>query len=247
MLDKFIKLIWELSYNLIHICLFISLLCQSLVIIVIGDSFRQGRSQKKFLDLFLSLFSFGIIIVTIFIITRNGDYLLTLGPPLICLSIALTALWLRNYAFLIIKKRKSLVNYLLPPILAAIIILAFSGDFASAEHTEGLARWMLTLMPSWIQVSPGSFNGFLRKSWHVLVYCTLYYFWFRALPAFWGLPRWKAAVYSLGLCLVVAVLDEGKQSLVPSRDGNIMDVAWDMMVVTLAALISLIRLRPGRP
>jgi len=62
----------------------------------------------------------------------------------------------------------------MPPLLAATIILAFSGNIASSNHTLTLVNWLLSLMPSWTQISPERLNGCLRKGWHVLIYLTLY-------------------------------------------------------------------------
>ena len=146
----------------------------------------------------------------------------------------------QRYSYLLYSEKYNILSYWLPPLLAAAIILAFSGNIASPNHTLTLAKWLLSLMPSWTQLSPEIVNGWLRKGWHVLIYFTLYYFWFRALLGLTGLPKWKAVLYSLGLCLVVACLDEGRQFLVPSRDGKIQDVVMDMSAAAVAAALSVI-------
>ncbi len=79
-------------------------------------------------------------------------------------------------------------------------------------------------------------QGYLRKAGHVMAYAGLYFLWFRV---FRGqlFPRLRPAIlWSLGLCLLTALADEGHQALVPSRDGSLLDVALDFGAAALAAL-----------
>jgi len=79
-------------------------------------------------------------------------------------------------------------------------------------------------------------QGYLRKAGHIMAYGGLYFLWFRAW--FWRLSprRGSAILWSLALCLVTALLDEGHQALVPSRTGCLSDVALDFGAAALAAL-----------
>jgi VanZ family protein len=78
-------------------------------------------------------------------------------------------------------------------------------------------------------------NGYLRKAGHVIVYGSLYWLWFRAFLG--SSSRFGSAIlWSLGFCLLIAVMDEGHQALLTSRQGRIMDIALDFGAAALVAL-----------
>ena len=119
-------------------------------------------------------------------------------------------------------------RYWAPPILWALALLALSGEAGSSRHTSNFLQWVL----SWI-VTPSPevldlLHNLLRQAVHVFAYGILSVFWFRALAfRFPGSPG-ANVILALVLSLAVALLDEGHQALVPSREGSLGDVALDM-------------------
>lgn len=81
-------------------------------------------------------------------------------------------------------------------------------------------------------------NFYVRKTGHVLSYGLMSLLWFRAFrgQAHYG-PR-RACLWSLGLCLFYASLDEGRQWFYITRGGSISDVILDMSGASLTALIA---------
>ena len=71
-------------------------------------------------------------------------------------------------------------------------------------------------------------------------YAFLYVLWFRAVQGSLGWRPGRAFLSSLGLCLALALLDEGHQAMFASRTGSLWDVALDLGGASTAALISLI-------
>jgi len=126
--------------------------------------------------------------------------------------------------------------YWLPPLLGTAAILVLSGELGSSRHTRELLAWLWSWLPFWRPEQLEQTTGYLRKAGHVTAYAALYFLWFRA---FRGqlYPRLGPAVsWSLSICLLIALLDEGHQSLVASRTGCIGDVALDFGAAALAAL-----------
>lgn len=129
-------------------------------------------------------------------------------------------------------------RYWAPPVLWALALLVFSGEAGSAPYTTGLIEWVL----SWIvDISPKAltlFHWYLRKVFHFVAYGILSVLWFRALTVrFPSRPR-ANVIFSLVLCLVVALLDESFQALAPSRHGSLADVALDMAGAALLMAIA---------
>jgi VanZ family protein len=108
---------------------------------------------------------------------------------------------------------------------------------ASGTNSLILVNWLLVLLPFDANIEPAALNFYLRKSWHVLIYSTLYLVWLRALLTTTNLPRRWVAIYSVGLCLLVAIIDETHQTMAPGRGGKVQDVALDLGVVSLVALV----------
>jgi hypothetical protein len=126
--------------------------------------------------------------------------------------------------------------YWLPPLLGTAGILALSGDLGSSRHTRELMEWLLSWFP-FLKMGPiVESQGYFRKAGHILAYGGLYFLWFRAW--LWRLsPRRRAAIlWSLALCLLTALTDEGHQSFFTSRTGCLSDVALDFGAAALAAL-----------
>ncbi|MGD0826809.1 MAG: VanZ family protein [Desulfobaccales bacterium] len=135
------------------------------------------------------------------------------------------------------------MGYWLPPLVWCGVMLALSGDLGSANNTRKLLQWLLpTLSPAHFEL----IHFYLRKAvGHVGNYGFLYFFWFRAFRADPGCQGGRAFLWSLGLCLAVALLDEGHQTLLESRTGCLGDVGLDLAGSSGAALILTIFRTPG--
>ena len=105
--------------------------------------------------------------------------------------------------------------YWLPPLSWCAMIVVVSGDLGSAKHTRASLKWLL----SWWSLDPAQFNQihfYVRKTvGHFGNYAFLYFLWFRAFRSNPDhRPRW-VCLWSLALCLVLALLDEGHQAMFP--------------------------------
>jgi len=91
-------------------------------------------------------------------------------------------------------------------------------------------------------VSPAQFNlihFYFRKTLgHFGNYAFVYFLWFRAFRGQMGYQPGPAFLWSLALCLSLALLDEGHQALFPSRGSSLLDVALDLAGASTAALIT---------
>jgi VanZ family protein len=122
-------------------------------------------------------------------------------------------------------------------------MLALSGDLGSANTTGKLLHWLLpTLSPAHFEL----IHFYLRKGvGHVGDYGFLCFLWFRAFRGGLGYRGGRAFLWSLGLCLALALLDEGHQTLLASRSGSLRDVGLDLAGSSGAALILTIFRTPG--
>jgi VanZ family protein len=113
-----------------------------------------------------------------------------------------------------------------------------SGDVGSDSHSRDWLQWLLswfvTLKPAQLDM----INFYFRKTGHVLVYGWMYFLWFRAFRGHADYGPGRACIWSLGLCLFLALMDEGDQWFYPSRGASIRDVILDMSGSSLAALIT---------
>ncbi|MEJ2671872.1 MAG: VanZ family protein [Deltaproteobacteria bacterium] len=134
--------------------------------------------------------------------------------------------------------------YWLPPILWGLAIIGMSGDVASAKNTFGLIKWLLSWFAALHPAQIGKINFYLRKIGHATAYGLMYFLWFRALRAHLDLGRGWAFLCSLGLCLMVSVIDEGHQSFTRFRGGSSYDVLLDLGGAMLTALITFALWRP---
>jgi VanZ family protein len=133
---------------------------------------------------------------------------------------------------------REFLSYWLPPLLGMTAILGLSGDLGASAHTLDLVKWLLSWVPFLSPARIPAIHDLLRKGGHVLTYGPLYFLWFRAFQGHLGLGGKRAFLWSLGLCLMVAMMDEGHQSLVPSRTGSFRDVGLDLGGATLGAVIT---------
>jgi VanZ family protein len=124
-----------------------------------------------------------------------------------------------------------------PPVLWGLAVLCLSGDLGSGKNTLGLLKWFFSwfvdLAPSQLKL----INFYVRKTGHLLAYGVMYGLWFRAFRAQAHYGLWRACLWSLGLCLLYASMDEGRQWYNASRGASINDVLLDMSGASLAALV----------
>lgn len=110
----------------------------------------------------------------------------------------------------------------LPALIWVIVILSFSNDGFSSDNTEG---WLELIAAR--DVAPAA-NNILRKGGHVAGYAVL------------ALLAWLAdrrILRPLLLALLVAVVDETKQSFTVLREGSPWDVVLDTSSAALALLV----------
>lgn len=146
-----------------------------------------------------------------------------------------------------LSRTQNFFLYWLPPLLGTTAVLTLSGDWGSTRYTLGLVKWLLSWLPFLSPDQTNLIHRCLRKATHVLVYGTLYFLWFRAYQGHWRSSLPRAFFWSLGLCISVALLDEGHQVLVASRTGSFADVALDSAGSTLGAMITFTFWTPRPP
>ena len=130
------------------------------------------------------------------------------------------------------------MRWWLPPLLWSAVILAASSDAFSSGSTGGTMRGLLESLLG----GPLSDRTFevvqfvIRKLTHLLAYGILGALTLRAIRrgrAGWD-SRWLLA--ALAFALVLAIVDETHQSLVPSRTGSPGDVVIDVAGALVAGL-----------
>lgn len=135
------------------------------------------------------------------------------------------------------------LNYWLPPLAWAAMILAASSDIFSASHTGG---W-IEIAISWLgrSLSPSALdllNQILRKLGHVTAYGILSALSFRALRGERLRWNWRWAIGAIVMAALVASVDEYHQSFIPSRTGTWHDIVLD----TAAAIVVQITIRAAQ-
>lgn len=149
------------------------------------------------------------------------------------------------------------LSFWLPPIAWMAMILWFSSDSWSAEHTRAILWPLLEWL--WPHGSPrvmSQIHGGIRKLAHLMVYAVLALLWFRALsqasraPRSAGprpggatvgvssnrVPALPAAWVALAISAAWAAVDELHQSTVASRVGSLPDVMVDLAGAGIAIL-----------
>ena len=132
---------------------------------------------------------------------------------------------------------RTFLNYWLPPLLLSGIILAAANDHLSGAQTGGFLERVLALVtPHVSQSFIDTANFVIRKLAHLTEYALLSWLWFRAWRGArrgW-MPRWSLA--AVVLVIVIASLDEWKQSHTATRDGTPRDVVLDSCGAVLAQI-----------
>jgi VanZ family protein len=133
------------------------------------------------------------------------------------------------------------LKYWLPPAVWMVAIITFSSDVGSGEHTGGWILPLLRMLAPWAtEAQLDGLHWLLRKAGHVAEYAILTALWYRALRQGRGATPRGAAAIAFAFSVAWAVIDEIRQSFVPSRTASATDVATDsigaVIVVTLALL-----------
>jgi VanZ family protein len=135
-----------------------------------------------------------------------------------------------------LNKRQQFFRYWLPALLYSGAVLAASGDFFSSEHTAVWLYWLLSHVFG--PISDERFemiHHLARKTGHVCAYALMGYIWFRAArhrSRREGAWHWQWALVGLLASVLVASLDEFRQSFYASRGSSV----WDVMLDGSAAL-----------
>jgi len=142
-------------------------------------------------------------------------------------------------------RKPNFLYYWLPPLLWGLAVLCLSGDLGSGKNSLGILKWLC----SWfVDLEPAQLkliNFYVRKTGHVLAYGLMSLLWFRAFRAQAHYGVWSACLWSLGLCLFYASMDEGRQWFSVTRGGSIIDIFLDMAGASLTALIAAAVWTPG--
>jgi VanZ family protein len=133
------------------------------------------------------------------------------------------------------------LKYWLPLVVWMAAIITFSSDVGSGEHTGGWILPLLRLLAPWAtNAQLDGLHWLLRKAGHIAEYAILTALWYRALGRGRGATPRGAAAIAFTFSVAWGVIDEIRQSFVPSRTASAIDVATDslgaMLVVTVAIL-----------
>jgi VanZ family protein len=136
-------------------------------------------------------------------------------------------------------------EYWLPPVVWMAAIMTVSSDIGSAEHTEHWVVPLLRLFAPWataMQIE--AMHGLVRKAGHLTEYALLAALWYRAFARGRSLAPRSAAALAFVISVIWAILDETRQSFVPSRTASARDVALDSTGAFLAMLVATLGWRP---
>ncbi len=119
------------------------------------------------------------------------------------------------------------------------VILVLSSDAGSAEHTERWVVPLLRLLTPWATPSQlDALHGLVRKAGHLTEYAVLAALWYRAFTKGRHLTPRSAATIAFAISVAWAIVDEARQSLVPTRTASATDVAIDGIGALLAMLVA---------
>jgi VanZ family protein len=131
------------------------------------------------------------------------------------------------------------LNYWLPPIVwAAVILLASADRFSGANTAVALQRIAITFLGHpFAPATAEMLNFLIRKTAHVSEYGVLSALTFRALRG--DKPSWSArwAIGGIVVAIVIASIDETHQTYVPSRTGTWHDVLLDTAGAAIAQIL----------
>jgi VanZ family protein len=125
--------------------------------------------------------------------------------------------------------------YWLPPaVWMGVILWLGSGEFSSEETGFILGPFLFWLFPLATPADIAAWHGVLRKLAHVTVYAILALLWYRAFARGTRLSSGRVALLTLAVAVAWACVDEGHQSLVPSRTASLTAVAIDSVGASAA-------------
>jgi VanZ family protein len=131
------------------------------------------------------------------------------------------------------------LDYWLPPILWAAMILIASTDLFSGSNTSSVLQRIAVSIFGYhfAPDTAATLNYFIRKTAHLTEYGILGALTLRALRGdrkSWN-PRW--AIGAIVFATLIASIDEFHQSFVPSRTGTWHDVVLDAAGATIAQIL----------
>ncbi|HYS16593.1 MAG TPA: VanZ family protein [Candidatus Binatia bacterium] len=130
-------------------------------------------------------------------------------------------------------------TYWLPAVLWMAVITWLSSDVGSAAHT---GNWLLPILEAFAPwATPAqldALHGLVRKGGHLTEYALLAALWHRAFAQGRHVGPRAAAWIAFAISLGWAVLDEARQSFVPSRTASAVDVAIDGAGAFLAVVVA---------
>jgi VanZ family protein len=115
-----------------------------------------------------------------------------------------------------------------PALLWSVVILILSGNAGTLNNSFVPFNWVMSRLFTLDADTLARLHFYFRKMLHFFCYGVLAVLWFRALML--SRPHHLGAnhLLALGLCLAVALADEGRQHLVPGRTSSGWDVGLDM-------------------
>jgi VanZ family protein len=116
-------------------------------------------------------------------------------------------------------------------------ILLMAGDRGSAVNTWNLMAQLQQFFPFLQTVPTSQLTHYVRVVGHILAYGLLAALWLRACMWQWPMYQIRVLPLSLGMTFLVAVLDEVRQSMHPSRSGTLLDVLLDLSSALTVTLV----------
>jgi VanZ family protein len=131
------------------------------------------------------------------------------------------------------------LKYWLAPALWMAVIIGLSSDVGSADHTGNWLLPLFRIVAPWATPAQlDALHGLARKGGHITEYAVLAALWYRAFArGRHATPRTAAAI-AFTISVGWAVIDELRQSLVPTRTASATDVATDSIGALLAILVA---------
>ena len=127
----------------------------------------------------------------------------------------------------------------------SLVILVLSGDLGAGKYTLKPLQWLLTQNHVLSLVPTEGLHTFLRKVAHFVVYGSLGFYYLRAFQMHRPTSLKRPVLWVVAICLTVALLDEGRQSTVPSRVASWMDLILDITAAAICAGIAVVVYKPA--
>jgi len=142
------------------------------------------------------------------------------------------------------KDMKSFLLYWVPPLLWMVFISPANKTLSSEYTSHFLYPIIKFFLPHAGEASVEAVHIFIRKLTHFFNYAFLAFLLFRAFREGKKIWEWKW-IFSAGLIAVCyGLLDEGVQTIIPSRTGSIYDWLIDSTGVVFS--LGILSLKAGR-